>query len=353
MLKVLFLFLFLVSLLAFPLLVSEEAEAKEKDKTESAPLTADVTSPVITLSGSSNITIKQNAPYKDEGATALDDIDGKINFRIVTSGLPIDTKLAGTYSVKYDVTDAAGNKAVQIVRTVIVEDKKDETESTSSTTDTTESTSSTTDTTEPTSPTTDNTQTPLVDNEGPTISVQPEGTEVISSDITAPKILQPQDVIVDAEEPSGTRVAYGLPVVNDNVGITDLTCLPFPDSFFNVGKTQVTCTAKDAAGNTSETSFNVYVKKYSSLKIHGWVKLIGEFWCNDQINELEFVQVIQYLIDKKIINVPDTVSGSEHSNSGIPPWLKNVTCWWSQDQIPDEEFAVAIQYLVKENIIVV
>jgi len=351
MLKVLFLFLFLVSLLAFPLLVSEEAEANhkivdDKEKVE------DKTAPVITLTGSSTITIKTNAPYKDLGATALDDIDGKINFRIVTSGLPIDTKVAGTYFVKYDVSDAAGNKAVQVVRTVIVEEKV--TEPAPPTADKTEPAPPTADKTESTSSTADNTQTPLIDNEGPTISVQPKGTdEVILSDITAPKILQPQNVIVDAEDASGARVAYGIPVANDNVGITELTCLPFPGSFFNVGVTQVTCTAKDAAGNTSETSFNVYVKKYTSLQIHGWVKLIGEFWCNDQINELEFVLVIQYLIDEKIINIPDIESGSEPSNSKMPPWLKNVTCWWSQDQIPDEEFAAVIQYLVKENIIAV
>ncbi|MCZ6582853.1 MAG: peptidase, partial [Thaumarchaeota archaeon] len=100
-----------------------------------------------------------------------------------------------------------------------------------------------------------------------------------------------------------------------------------------------------------QTSFNVYVKKYTSLQIHGWVKLIGEFWCSGQINDSEFVQIIKYLIDEEIINIPDTEPGSEPSNFEIPPWLKNVTCWWSQDQIPDEEFAVAIQYLVKENLV--
>ena len=82
---------------------------------------ADVTLPVITLLGTPSITIERGLGYFDVGATATDNIDGNITASIVTVN-SVDPDTAGTYSVTYDVSDAAGNAAVQVTRTVIVED---------------------------------------------------------------------------------------------------------------------------------------------------------------------------------------------------------------------------------------
>jgi Bacterial surface protein, Ig-like domain/Bacterial Ig-like domain/GEVED domain len=84
-------------------------------------VTPDATLPVITLSGSSSITIERGAGYLDIGATASDNIDGDITGSIVTVN-PVDPDTAGTYTVTYDVSDAAGNAAVQVTRTVNVSD---------------------------------------------------------------------------------------------------------------------------------------------------------------------------------------------------------------------------------------
>ena len=59
--------------------------------------------------------------YSDAGATASDDTDGNITGNIVTVGSTINTSVAGTYAVTYDVDDAKGNSAAQVVRTVIVD----------------------------------------------------------------------------------------------------------------------------------------------------------------------------------------------------------------------------------------
>ena len=82
---------------------------------------ADVTLPVITLSGAPSITIERGLGYFDVGATATDNIDGNITANIVTVN-SVDPDTAGTYNVTYDVSDAAGNAAVQVTRTVIVTD---------------------------------------------------------------------------------------------------------------------------------------------------------------------------------------------------------------------------------------
>jgi len=76
--------------------------------------------PVITLLGSSTVTIAKNAVYKDAGATALDpDTTEDLTRKIVTIN-PVNTAVPGTYYVAYDVSDWWGNYAIRVTRTVIV-----------------------------------------------------------------------------------------------------------------------------------------------------------------------------------------------------------------------------------------
>jgi len=84
--------------------------------------TVDTIPPVITLLGASPVTVAQNSAYTDAGATASDNMDGNITANIVTVN-PVNTAVVGTYTVTYNVTDAAGNAATQVVRTVNVTDQ--------------------------------------------------------------------------------------------------------------------------------------------------------------------------------------------------------------------------------------
>jgi hypothetical protein len=63
---------------------------------------------------------------------------------------------------------------------------------------------------------------------------------------------------VNATTPSGATVSFNTSVT-DNVRVTALSCAPASGSLFPVGRTTVTCTAGDAAGNTSSMSFSVNV----------------------------------------------------------------------------------------------
>jgi hypothetical protein len=80
----------------------------------------DTEAPVITLSGSSSVIIESGQRYVDSGATATDNIDGDISNSIVVSN-PVNTSTVGTYTVTYNVTDFAGNAAVQVTRSVRVD----------------------------------------------------------------------------------------------------------------------------------------------------------------------------------------------------------------------------------------
>ena len=78
----------------------------------------DTTSPVITLTGDASVTVELGATYTDAGATATD-ASGDIT---VTSSGTVDTTTVGSYTITYSATDASGNAATQVTRTVTVAD---------------------------------------------------------------------------------------------------------------------------------------------------------------------------------------------------------------------------------------
>lgn len=80
----------------------------------------DTTAPIITLLGNATENVANSATYTDAGATATDDADGDITARIVVAGDTVNTSAAGTYVVTYNVSDAAGNAATEVTRTIIV-----------------------------------------------------------------------------------------------------------------------------------------------------------------------------------------------------------------------------------------
>jgi hypothetical protein len=80
----------------------------------------DTTSPVISLLGNSTETVLTGATYTDAGASASDNVDGDITANITITGLPVDTNTTGTTTITYNVSDASGNAATPVTRTVSV-----------------------------------------------------------------------------------------------------------------------------------------------------------------------------------------------------------------------------------------
>jgi peptidoglycan/xylan/chitin deacetylase (PgdA/CDA1 family) len=81
----------------------------------------DTVKPVITLLGSKSVSIQGGSTYTDAGATALDNYDGNITSKIVVTNT-VNTKVIGTYTVTYNVSDSSGNAATPVVRKVTVVD---------------------------------------------------------------------------------------------------------------------------------------------------------------------------------------------------------------------------------------
>ncbi|GAA5494046.1 hypothetical protein Rhal01_00202 [Rubritalea halochordaticola] len=78
----------------------------------------DTTPPVITLIGDTSITLQAGVDsYTEQGATAVDIIDGTVN--VVVGGDTVNPNVVGVYTVSYSAEDSRSNNA-QITRTVNV-----------------------------------------------------------------------------------------------------------------------------------------------------------------------------------------------------------------------------------------
>ena len=84
-----------------------------------APVAVDTVAPVITLLGDASIEVEVGAVFTDPGATATDAVDGDLTADIVVTGT-VDTSKVGTYTLSYNVSDAAGNSATPKTRSVEV-----------------------------------------------------------------------------------------------------------------------------------------------------------------------------------------------------------------------------------------
>ena len=83
----------------------------------------DTTGPVIALKGEVLVTHEAGSSYKDSGASAVDVVDGDLSGDVDVVST-VDVSKLGSYTVSYGVSDAAGNKAKEVVRKVTVEDTR-------------------------------------------------------------------------------------------------------------------------------------------------------------------------------------------------------------------------------------
>ena len=109
----------------YDVLDAEANAAVRKTRTVSV---VDTTKPRITLNGPGTVTVQRLATYADQGAVAFDysplgvqDDNADLTSAIAVTN-PVDVSASGTYTVRYNVSDASGNAADEVTRTVTVQD---------------------------------------------------------------------------------------------------------------------------------------------------------------------------------------------------------------------------------------
>jgi hypothetical protein len=91
---------------------------KSTEPDDQAPAILDTTAPVLLLSGSESVTAEVGSTYVEQGASAIDNIDGSVS--VITLG-SVDTSVLGTNTITYTATDAAGNTTI-VTRQITVTD---------------------------------------------------------------------------------------------------------------------------------------------------------------------------------------------------------------------------------------
>lgn len=82
----------------------------------------DTIAPIMVILGDNPDTVSVGSgAYADAGATAVDNKDGNIAASIVKNS-NVNTTIAGSYTITYNVSDAWGNAADELIRTVVVTD---------------------------------------------------------------------------------------------------------------------------------------------------------------------------------------------------------------------------------------
>jgi len=102
---------------------------------------------------------------------------------------------------------------------------------------------------------------------------------------------------------------------------------------------------------SNNEDFSELLDSYYS-KVPGWIKNNAKWWSEANIGDDDFVSGIKFLIQNKVIDIPDLPeSSSDRLNEKIPNWVKNIAGWWADDLIGEEDFLKGIKYLVEKGII--
>ena len=107
---------------------------------------------------------------------------------------------------------------------------------------------------------------------------------------------------------------------------------------------------------TSKNSLkiNLALNKNPSLDpkiIPDWVKNNAKWWSDGQIDDVVFIQAIQYLIAEDIVEIPDLPYPAAWQEKDVPPWVKNNAGWWADNLLDEEDFIKGLKLLVEKGVI--
>ena len=89
----------------------------------------------------------------------------------------------------------------------------------------------------------------------------------------------------------------------------------------------------------------------SKTSLPSWFKNTVFWWTNGQINDSDFINSIEFLIEEKIIKIPQTEVSIQSYSKNIPILFKSNAKLWIDDNITDGEFLEYISILIKNGII--
>ncbi|MBT8172650.1 MAG: peptidase [Nitrosopumilus sp.] len=93
-------------------------------------------------------------------------------------------------------------------------------------------------------------------------------------------------------------------------------------------------------------------KTNNEISVPDWIRNNALWWSQDQIDDITFIQGIEYMIKNKIILIPQ-IQQETSASQEIPSWIRNNAAWWADGQIDDKTFVQGLEFLIKAGILLV
>ena len=74
-------------------------------------------------------------------------------------------------------------------------------------------------------------------------------------------------------------------------------------------------------------------------------------WLNDKMPDGYLIDAFKKYVDIKLIDIPFQINDENIHKIDIPDWVKNIGYWWIQGVVSDNDFAQMLNYLMDERII--
>jgi len=100
-----------------------------------------------------------------------------------------------------------------------------------------------------------------------------------------------------------------------------------------------------------EKDFGKVDFQLNKIQIPIYFKNVASWWSDGLIEDFEFVDGIEYLINEGIIEIPNLSQNTSSNENTIPDWVRQNIGWWSNGLTSDTELVNSIQYLVEKGII--
>ncbi len=98
--------------------------------------------------------------------------------------------------------------------------------------------------------------------------------------------------------------------------------------------------------------FDPQGKQSEFVLIPDWIRNDADWWISDEIPDSEFLEGIDYMLEKQILDVSKREM-IEESQRYIPSWVKISVGWWGEEKISDDEFVNILENLIKRKIILI
>ncbi len=100
------------------------------------------------------------------------------------------------------------------------------------------------------------------------------------------------------------------------------------------------------------SGFDPHGVQIETTLIPDWIRNDAYWWQDDEISDSEFLDGIDYMLEKQILVVSEREMAEEYQRH-VPSWLKTSVGWWQDGKISDDEFIHILENLIKRKIIVV